>query len=86
VERVARLFAGLGRQMAEVGARLERRTINGQPAAIVRDPEGAVVCVWVVDVAAGRVGAVRSVINPEKLGHLGRVANVRALTAARGRT
>jgi RNA polymerase sigma-70 factor (ECF subfamily) len=84
-ERVARLFAGLGRQMVAVGARLDRRTINGQPAAVVLDPEGAVVCVWVVDVAAGRVEAVRSVINPEKLGHLGRVADVRALAAARGR-
>ena len=86
VERVAKLFAGLGRQMVGVGVALEPRTINGQPAAIVRDPEGAVVCVWVLDVDDGRVRAVRSVINPEKLGHLGRVADVRALAAAgRGR-
>ena len=82
-ERVARLFAGLGRQMGEVGVALERRTVNGQPAAVVVDPEGAVVAVWVLDVADGRVGAVRSVINPEKLGHLGRVADVRALAATR---
>jgi hypothetical protein len=34
-------------------------------------------------VDAGRVTAVRSVINPEKLGHLGPVADVRALAAAR---
>ena len=85
VERVARLFASLGRQMVDVGAGLERRTINGQPAAVVRDPQGAVVCVWVLDVEAGRVTAVRSVINPEKLGHLGPVADVRALAAGRGR-
>ena len=84
-DRVARLFAGLGGQMGQVGARLERRTINGQPAAVMRDPEGAVVCVWVLDVGGGRVSAVRSVINPEKLGHLGRVADVRALAAGRGR-
>ena len=82
-ERVARLFAGLCRQMGEVGEALERRTVNGQPAAVVVDPEGAVVAVWVLDVADGRVGAVRSVINPEKLGHLGRVADVRALAAGR---
>ena len=82
-ERVARLFAGLGRQMGEVGVALERRTVNGQPAAVVVDPEGAVVAVWVLDVADGRVGAVRSVINPEKLGHLGRLADVRALAAGR---
>ena len=85
VERVARLFAGLGRQMREVGATFERRTINAQPAAVVLGPDGAVVTVWVLDVVGGRVGAVRSVINPEKLGHLGRVADVRALVAGRGR-
>ena len=85
-DRVARLFAGLGRQMVEVRASLERQTINGQPAAVVRDPEGAVVCVWVLDVDAGRVTAVRSVINPEKLAHLGPVADVRALAAGRGRS
>ena len=82
-ERVARLFAGLGRQMREVGVGLEPRAVNGQPAAVVRDAEGAVVCVWVLDVVDGRVSAVRSVINPEKLGHLGRVADVRALAATR---
>ena len=84
-ERVGRLFAGLGRQMREVGASLERRTINGQPAAVVRDPENAVVTVWVLDVVDGRVSALRSVINPEKLRHLGPVADVRALAAGRGR-
>jgi RNA polymerase sigma-70 factor (ECF subfamily) len=85
VDRVARLFAGLGRQMGEVRARLERRAINGQPAAVVLDPEGAVVTVWVLDVVDAHVSAIRSVINPEKLEHLGRVADVRALAAGRGR-
>ncbi|MBW8770684.1 MAG: RNA polymerase sigma-70 factor [Gemmatimonadetes bacterium] len=84
-DRVARLFAGLGKQMVEVHARIEPRTINGQPAAVVLDPEGAVAVVWVLDVVDGRVRAIRSVINPEKLGHLGRVADVRALAASRGR-
>jgi RNA polymerase sigma-70 factor (ECF subfamily) len=84
-ERVAKLFAGLGKQMAEVHARLEPRTINGQPGAAVLDPEGAVAVVWVLDVVDGRVSAIRSVINPEKLGHLGRVADVRALAASRER-
>jgi RNA polymerase sigma-70 factor (ECF subfamily) len=84
-ERVAKLFAGLGKQMGEVHARIEPRTINGQPGGVVLDPEGAVAVVWVLDVVDGRVSAIRSVINPEKLGHLGRVADVRALAASRGR-
>jgi RNA polymerase sigma-70 factor (ECF subfamily) len=85
VDRVAKLFAGLGKQMVEVHARIEPRTINGQPGGVVLDPEGAVAVVWVLDVVDGRVSAIRSVINPEKLGHLGRVADVRALAAMRGR-
>jgi RNA polymerase sigma-70 factor (ECF subfamily) len=84
-DRVAKLFAGLGTQMGEVHARIEPRTINGQPGGVVLDPEGAVAVVWVLDVVDGRVSAIRSVINPEKLGHLGRVADVRALAAMRGR-
>ena len=85
VDRVARLWAGLGTQMRGVGVWLEPRTINGQPGAIVHDATGAVANVLVLDVAGGRVSAIRSVINPEKLGHLGRVADVRALAAGRRR-
>jgi RNA polymerase sigma-70 factor, ECF subfamily len=82
-DRVARLWAGLGKQMGELGVRLERRWINGQPGALVLDPSGALINVLVVDVADGRVQTVRSVINPDKLRHIGPVADVRALAASR---
>jgi RNA polymerase sigma-70 factor (ECF subfamily) len=82
-ERVARLFAGLGTQMRGLGLRVEHRWINEQPAAVVRDSAGALTNVFVLDVAGGRVHAVRSVINPDKLRHLGPVADVRALAASR---
>lgn len=82
-DRVARLFAGLGTQMRELGLRAERRWINGQPAAVVLDATGALTNVFVLDVAGGRVQAVRSVINPDKLRHLGPVADVRGLGAKR---
>jgi RNA polymerase sigma-70 factor (ECF subfamily) len=83
IRRVARLFAGLGTQMREVGLRAERRWINGQPGAVVLDATGALTNVFILDVAGGRVQAVRSVINPDKLRHLGPVADVRALAASR---
>jgi RNA polymerase sigma-70 factor (ECF subfamily) len=83
IDRVARLFAGLGTQMREVGVRAERRWINGQPGAVVLDATGALTNVFILDVAGGRVQAVRSVINPDKLRHLGPVADVRALAASR---
>jgi RNA polymerase sigma-70 factor (ECF subfamily) len=65
--------------MRKVGLRAERRWINGQPGAIVRDDAGALTNVFVLDVANGRVMAVRSVINPDKLRHLGPVADAWAL-------
>jgi len=80
-ERVARLFAGLGRRMRELGVWLDPQHVNGQPGVLVRDRDGAVVVVWVIEVRDGAIGTIRSVINPDKLRHLGPVADVFALAA-----
>jgi RNA polymerase sigma-70 factor (ECF subfamily) len=79
VERVARLFAGIGRQMRELGVHVEPRRVNGQPGAIFLDAEGRLTNVWSLDIVDGAVQTVRSVINPDKLQHLGPVADVRAI-------
>src|SRR5690606_15385018 len=84
-DRVARLFEGLGRQMRELRLRFERRQVNGMPGAVVRDAEDRVVNVFALDVVGGRVRTIRSVINPDKLRHIGPVADVRALAAQRRR-
>jgi RNA polymerase sigma-70 factor (ECF subfamily) len=80
---VARLLAGVGRQIADHTARVERHEVNGQPGAIVRTADGQIVNVLALEIAGGRVTAVRSVINPDKLRHLGPVADVWALVRAR---
>jgi RNA polymerase sigma-70 factor, ECF subfamily len=79
VDKVSRLFAAVGRQMRELGIRLEPREINGQPGALVFDADGRITNVFVLDVAGGAVQTIRSVINPDKLHHLGPVSDVRAL-------
>ena len=79
VEKVSRLLGAVGRQIRELGIRLELRQINSQPGAILRDPDGCITNVFVLDVADGAVQTIRSVINPDKLRHLGPVADVRAL-------
>jgi len=80
-EQVARLWAGLGRRMREVGVRMELRRINGQPGALVRDRDDRVASAFTLEIHGGVVHAIRSVINPDKLRHLGPLADVRALAA-----
>ena len=75
-DRVARLFAGMGAQMRAAGATVEAHRINGQPGAILRGPKGGVFAVLSVDVVDGRIRTIRSVVNPDKLRHLGRVESL----------
>jgi RNA polymerase sigma-70 factor (ECF subfamily) len=78
--RVARTLVAWGRAAARFGgASIRRVDVNGQPGAMMLDPDGRLISVLALDVADGRVRALRSVVNPEKLGHLGPVADVRAL-------
>jgi RNA polymerase sigma-70 factor, ECF subfamily len=57
----------------------EQHELNGQPGAIFRDREGRVLNTWTVDVLDGRIQAIRTMLNPEKLGHVGPVADAWAL-------
>jgi hypothetical protein len=75
-ERVARLLLGLFRRGQILGASLRLAWVNGQPGAVVYDAEDRVVSVFGLDLAAGMVQAIRSVVNPDKLGHLGPVSDM----------
>ncbi|MFB7055444.1 RNA polymerase sigma-70 factor [Streptomyces vinaceus] len=78
-QNVARLLAAVYPRLAGLGLTFEPREINGQPGAVVRDREGKVLQTLALDVLGGRIQAVRSVINPDKLGHLGPVADAWAI-------
>jgi RNA polymerase sigma-70 factor (TIGR02957 family) len=78
--RVARLLATWGRQAPRFGgATFRRAEVNGQPGAIVLDADDRVISVLALDIADGRVQGVRSIVNPDKLQHVGPVADLRAL-------
>ena len=77
IDKVARLFAGMGSQMRAMGATAEPHHINGQPGVLFRGPQGGVFSVMSVEVIDGKVATIRSVVNPDKLGHLGRVESLR---------
>jgi len=78
-EQVLRLLGGLFRRGRLIGASLTLAKINGQPGAVTYDAEGRVINVFVLDIADGMVQTIRSVVNPDKLGHLGTVSDVARL-------
>src|SRR5262245_30715519 len=70
-DRVARLMAALGDGFRELGLGIRRTEVNGQPTAMVFDRSDLLIAVITLDIADGLVQTVRSVLNPEKLRHLG---------------
>ncbi|MCO5971574.1 RNA polymerase sigma-70 factor [Actinoallomurus soli] len=76
VRNVARALGALIPLFGRSGAELEPHSVNGQPGAIFRDRDGNVLTAWVLDVAEGRIQTIRTVLNPDKLGHVGPVADV----------
>jgi RNA polymerase sigma-70 factor (ECF subfamily) len=71
--------------MRQLGIEIRQVEINGQPGALVLDPNGRLTNVFSLDIADGAVQVIRSVINPDKLRHLGPLADVRALLKERDR-
>jgi RNA polymerase sigma-70 factor (TIGR02957 family) len=74
-QQVARFVAGLFRRGEKMGAHVAPTWVNGQPGAITYDTEGRVINVFALDIADGMVWAIRSVVNPDKLQHLGPVSD-----------
>jgi hypothetical protein len=73
---------GLFRRGQVLDASLRLAWVNGQPGAVVYDADGRVISVFGLDVTDGVVQAIRSVVNPDKLGHLGPVSDVARLPDA----
>lgn len=82
-DRVARLLLGVGRTWRELGMSIRRTEINGQPGAMILDPSGGLVHVMTLEIADGLVQTVHSIINPDKLRHLGPLADPTSLRRAR---
>src|ERR687892_180478 len=77
--RAARtLIAGL-RALTRFGITSRRQEVNGQPGALFYDREGRLIAVMSLDVAEGQIQGVSSIINPDKLRHLGPLADLGAL-------
>jgi len=82
---VARMLTvGFARLQALLGGVTSRReVVNGQPGALFFDREGGLISVVILDIAVGQIQAVSAIVNPDKLQHLGPVADLRALLRER---
>ncbi|GAA2629909.1 RNA polymerase sigma-70 factor [Actinomadura fulvescens] len=76
---VTRVLAALVPPFARIGGSVEPHQVNGHPGAIFRDRDGKVVNTWALDILDGRIQAIRTVLNPDKLGHVGPVADAWAV-------
>jgi RNA polymerase sigma-70 factor (ECF subfamily) len=78
-DKVARVLVAMIPPLAQLDVSPERHRINGHPGAIFRDRDGKVLSTWALDVVDGQVQAIRTVLNPEKLTHVGVVGDAWAV-------
>ena len=78
-DNVARVLASVFPWLVQIDVTVEPHEVNGQPGAIFRARDNKVLFTLVLDVLDGQIQAIRSVINPDKLRHVGPVADAWAV-------
>ena len=78
--RVARrLIDYWARLLAVPGVTLRPAGVNGGPGILYLDPQGRLFGVVAIEIAGGEIKSIRSVVNPDKLAHLGPLGDLRSL-------
>jgi RNA polymerase sigma-70 factor, ECF subfamily len=75
-ERVAKLMVGTLAQAGRLGASMETTELNGQPGVMFLDEKGRIASIMSLEIAEGVVQTIRAITNPDKLAHLGPVADL----------
>jgi RNA polymerase sigma-70 factor (TIGR02957 family) len=75
-DNVVKLLLGLFRVAHRLDVQLQAVEVNGQPGAKCLDSAGRLINVLSLDIAHGAVYVVRSIVNPEKLRHLGSLSPI----------
>jgi RNA polymerase sigma-70 factor (ECF subfamily) len=78
-ENVARLLHGFFTKGWKIHIQLRFTAVNGQPGALILDSQGRLINVMALDISNGAVRAIRSVVNPDKLRHLGPLSDAARL-------
>jgi RNA polymerase sigma-70 factor (TIGR02957 family) len=81
--RVARALQGFARVAKRLGV-VDTRVVevNGEPGLINLDGEGKLINVIAIEFTGDRIQAIDSIVNPEKLGHLGPLSDLPGRIAA----
>ena len=78
--RVARTLINGLRVIARLpGVSWRPLEVNGGPGALLLDGQQALIGVVALDIADGQITSISSIVNPDKLTHLGPVADVKSL-------
>jgi RNA polymerase sigma-70 factor (ECF subfamily) len=70
-DKVLRLLAAISEAARKYDLHFELVPVNGQPGALFLDADGRLLTVLALDILDGTIQAVRSVVNPDKLHHVG---------------
>ncbi len=78
--RVARMLINWFRMAAHVpGMSIRPVAVNGGPGALYLDADQRLMAVVALEIADGQITSISSVVNPDKLAHLGAVADLTSL-------
>jgi RNA polymerase sigma-70 factor, ECF subfamily len=81
-ENVARVLTSLAAPFARIGGVVEPCEVNGQPGAVFRERDSRVINTWALDIAGEQIQTIRTTLNPDKLRHMGPVADAGAIIRA----
>lgn len=78
--RVARVLAKGIRQISELpGVSWRPVEVNGGPGALFLDGQQRLIGVMALDITGGQITSINSIVNPDKLAHLGPLADLKSL-------
>lgn len=78
--RVARMLLSRVKVIARIpGVQMRPAEVNGNPGMLLLDGEERLICVWVLEIGRGQVTSISSIVNPDKLTHLGPVGDLKSL-------
>jgi RNA polymerase sigma-70 factor (ECF subfamily) len=80
--RVARTLVNWGKMARRAGLRIERRAVNGNPGATFMTADAEVVSVIELEFDGAEIRSINGIVNPDKLQHVGVVADPEAVLRA----